>query len=129
MKELMMIAAATALLIGAGEVAVHRFDDRALFVPSPDAVAECFVRETMTRRFSRAASYLADGHSSERDIQTIADTVESRLGRVDDVHTETISSNEKEALVSVRLRSAKGREILAVRTVFQRGAWKVAGVR
>ena len=128
MKELVKIAVATALLIAISEVAVHRFNDRELFVPPPDAISEGFVREVVARRYDRAASYLADSGTSTSEIRALADSLEARMGRVNDVRAETIRSSQEEATVNVRLRSARVSDSLAVKTVWKNGGWRVDGV-
>ena len=128
MKELVMIGVAAAVLLSAGWVATNQFDDRQLFTPPPDAVAEGFMREVVTRRLDRALNYLPDSNAETEPLRLLADSIEERLGHVDDVQAETITSTDDEALVRVTLRSAKGSATLVVKTVWEKGGWKAADV-
>ena len=119
MKEIAGVIMATALLIGMSALAVERFDDRETFVSPPDAVAEGFVREVVTRRWDRARTYLADPDSmSETEVAAL-------LGDPTEIDAALISRTDARALVNVRLKSARDTRVVGFRLVFDR-EWKIA---
>ena len=114
------------LLIGVCAAAIHQFDDRELFVSPPDAVSEGFMREVTMRRFDRSAGYLANSDTPQGEMRILADSIEQRIGSVNDVEAETISRTDSEALIDVRLTSAKSVDSLALKAVWDGKEWKVA---
>jgi hypothetical protein len=127
MKEIAGVLLAMALLIGLSALAVQRFDDRETFVSPPDVVAEEFAREVVTKRWDRARTHLADPDSmSNADVAALQQSWEQRLGDPKKIAAETISRTDEQALVKVRLESAKGSETIAFTCRFDR-KWKIAG--
>jgi len=125
MKELAGVILATALLLGMSALAIER-GDRATFVSPPDAVAEGFVREVVTKRWDRARAYLIDPDSmSNAEIAALQKSWEQRLGDPSEVNAETISHTDEKASVNVRLKSAKGSAVLVFALTFDR-EWKIA---
>jgi hypothetical protein len=100
MKAFLRVALTLALLLGCSALAVELLDDRALFVPPPDAVAEGFTREVMTKRWSRAREYLAD-RDSLSDAQLEA--LQSRLGSGGNPDAQIMTRDDSHAIVTVTL--------------------------
>jgi hypothetical protein len=123
MKEMAAVLFASFLLIGATGVAVSQFDDREIFVPPPDAVAEGFAREIVTKRWARARPYLTRD-ASDKELAALHKAWEERVGEPTTIEAETISRDRDRALVNVRLQSAKGSEAVAFGLVFEE-EWKV----
>lgn len=122
MKEIAGVVVAMALLIGMSALAIERFDDRELFVSPPDAVAEGFVREVVTKRWDRARTYLVEPDSkSNAELETL----QKSWGEPSGVEAEIVSRTEEQASVSVKLKSAKVSVVLAFELVFD-GEWKIA---
>ena len=125
MKEIAGVILATALLLGMSALAIER-GDRATFVSPPDAVAEGFVREVVTKRWDRARTYLVDPDSmSNAEIGALQKSWEQRLGDPSRVDAELVSRTDEQALVNVRLKSAKGSAVLVFALTFN-GEWKIA---
>lgn len=119
MKHVAGIAIALALLTGASLLAVETFDDRALFVPPPDAVAEAFTREVLTRRYDRANSYLATPVQREELEQ-----LRQRLGESENVESEIVEQDRARASARITLKSAR----FVLSLVWEKGEWKVAAL-
>ena len=128
MKHLLNIVAVAIGLVAISWVAVQRFEDRATFVPPPDAIAEGFMREVVMRRFDQARDYLSEKRQGPQ-VRPLAESIEAQLGSVDDVQAEMISATEEEALARVTLRSATGSVTFSVWTVWEGAAWRVAEVK
>ncbi|HEX8410892.1 MAG TPA: hypothetical protein VF883_18655 [Thermoanaerobaculia bacterium] len=126
MKESAVALLSFALLLGATALAVETFDDRELMVPPPDAVAEGFVRETITGRYARARQYLSEPESmSNEDVRELEQFIESRVGEPTEVEAELVSRDDKRALVTVRVSAAERSEALSYGLVFDQ-EWKIA---
>lgn len=120
MKEIAGVVLATALLVGLSALAIER-GDRATFVSPPDAVAEGFVREVVTKRWDRARTYLADPDSmSNAEIEAL----QKSWGDPSTVEAEIVSRTDEQSAVNVTLKSAKGSEVTALALVFD-GEWKI----
>lgn len=125
MKEAAVALLSFAVLFGATALAVETFGDRELMVSPPDAVAEGFVRETVTGRYARARQYLADPEStSDDDVREIEEFIESRVGEPSEVEAELVSRDDQRALVTVRVSAAERSEALSYALVFDR-EWKI----
>jgi len=98
-KRLLWVAIAMAVLFGVCALAVETFDDRETLVSPPDAVAEGFTREVLTKRWDRASEYLAEPVSTERLRE-----LHAALGESDEVEAEIVSRTDEQALVNVRLQ-------------------------
>jgi hypothetical protein len=120
MKELAGVILATALLFGMSALAVHRFDDRETFVAPPDAVAEGFVREVLTKRWDRARIYLDDPSMSDAELRTL----QRAWGEPSNVEAEIVSRTDDRALVNVTVRS----QVVRFALTFDR-EWKVERAR
>ncbi len=130
MKAPLLLLLACAVLVLVGGVAAGSFGDRSLFVPPPDAVAEAFVREVQTERFSRAQSYLADHSSlSEEDLRRLAQTIEEHLGNVGAVEAATRAQTREQATAAVTLHSARGEKTVAFDLRWENGAWRIVSER
>lgn len=126
MKRLLAILAAVAVVVAAGIVATSKLGDRALLTPPPDAVAEGFFRDIATHRFDRAKTYLARLDSaSVEDLRRLGASVEGTIGRVHDVRATTIAATDTKALVTARLKSDSGSEVISVALEFSSGEWKL----
>jgi hypothetical protein len=126
MKEITGVLLAMALLIGMSALAIQRFDDRELFVSPPDAVAEGFVREVVTKRWDRARTYLVDPDAmSNPDLEALQKSWERRVGNPSEVEAELVSRTDQQASVNVKLKSAKGSEEIAFELPFD-GEWKIS---
>jgi len=122
MKEIAGVTVAMALLIGISALAIERFDDRELFVSPPDAVAEGFVREVVTKRWDRARTYLVDPDSmSNAGIEAL----QKAWGDPSTLDAEMVTRTDERASVNVRWKSAEGSEVIAFELVFD-GEWKIA---
>ena len=122
MKEIAGVVAAMALLIGMSALAIERFDDRELFVSPPDAVAEGFVREVVTKRWDRARTYLLDPEAmSNTDIEAL----QKAWGNPSTVESEIVSRTDERASVNVTLKSERGAEVVVFTLRFE-GEWKIA---
>ncbi len=125
MKEIVGVILATALLLGMSALAIER-GDRETFVSPPDAVAEGFTREVVTKRWDRARTYLAGPDSmSNAEIAALQKSWEQRAGDPSEVQAETSSLTDEKALVNVTLKSAKGSAVLVFALTFD-GEWKIA---
>lgn len=125
MREIAGVVLATVLLLGMSALAIER-GDRETFVSPPDAVAEGFVREVVTKRWDRARTYLADPDSmSNAEIEALQKSWEQRVGDPSEVNAETISRTDEQASVNVKLKSAKGSAVLVFALTFE-GEWKIA---
>lgn len=121
MKEAAIVLIAFALVLGGTALAVDVFHDRELTVPPPDAVAEGFVREVITGRYSRAKEYLAEPESrSEDDLRSL----DEQLGDASEIEAELVSRDDEKALVTVRVSSKDASETLSYGLVFE-GEWKI----
>lgn len=117
MKPLLGVLLAFALLLACSAVAVNLFADRALFVSPPDAVAEGFIREVMTKRWDRAREYLANPDSMTR---AQLEELQSRLGEGENADAHTISRDAARAVVEVTV----GTQTLRVALIWAEG-WRV----
>jgi hypothetical protein len=124
MTRFAAIVAITAVVIAAGALAVEQLDDRDTFVPPPDAVAEQFVRELMTKRWERARTFL-DRELSDQELEELQRSLEERVGEPTEIEAEEVSRGDDRALVNVRLSSAKGSEAVAYNLTFDDG-WTIA---
>ena len=122
MKEMAAVTVAMALLIGMSALAVERFGDRELFVSPPDAVAEGFVREVVTKRWDRARTYLVEPDSMSN---TEIEALQKSWGDPSTVDAEIVSRTDERASVNVSLKSAKGSEVAAFELTFD-GEWEIA---
>jgi hypothetical protein len=129
MKELLSVALAVALLIGVSALAIEKFDDRETFVSPPDAVAEGFAREVVTKRWDRARAYLVDPDSmSNAEIEALQKAWAQPIGDPDEVEAEIVTRTDEQALTNVRLRSAQGSEAIPFALVFEK-EWKIVPPR
>jgi len=112
-----------AVLVGGSALAVELLGDRELVVPPPEAVAEGFVREVITGRYSRANDYLSTPRP-EDDLRALEQLIEARTGDPSEVEAETVSRNETQALVNVRVSGGKGSEAMALALTFEE-EWKI----
>lgn len=120
MKELLGATLPFALLLACSYIAVELLHDRALVVPPPDAVAEAFTREVMTRRWDRARTFLANPDSVTR---AQLEVLQSRLGDAANVDAQTISRDDTHAIVEVALKTQ------AFRVPMEwEGGWRVGAV-
>lgn len=119
MKELLAVALTLALLLGCSALAVTRFADRALFVPPPDAIAEGFIREVITKRWDRARALLANPSSMTR---TQLEALQSALGSSDTVDARIVARDDSRATVDVRV----GARTVRVGVGWDEG-WRVVG--
>jgi len=119
MKELVSVLAVMALLIGASALAVGPMRDRETFIPPPDAVAEGFLREVATKRWSCAREYLYTP-VADAELQEL----HRRIGDATQFEAETITRTADQALVTVRTASANQTNAIAFTLFFDR-RWKV----
>lgn len=125
MKEILSVALAVALLVGASALAVGQFDDRETFVSPPDAVAEGFVREVVMKRWDRARAYLVDPDAmSNTEVEALQKSWEQRVGNPSMIEAEVVARTDEKALASVRMKSEKGSEAVAFSLVFEK-EWKI----
>lgn len=113
------------MLIGISAAAVHAFGDRELFVSPPDAVAEGFYREVVTKRWSRAQEYLLEPGPDEQ-LQQLEKSIDARLGRVTNVGARIGSRDDEWANVYVTLESARGAIEVGTVVRWNGNEWKVA---
>jgi len=101
-RELLSGLAMFALLAGVSFVAVETLGDRETVVSPPDAVAEQFTRAVMAKRWEPARAYLADPESrSDEELEAM----QQEFGEGENVEAETVSRDDEEAVVAVRIRS------------------------
>ena len=101
MKRVMAMALTVLLLFGGSLAAVELLHDRELFVSPPDAAAEGFVREVMTKRYVRAKAYLADPESvSQAELEEL----QSRLGEGENPEAKIVSRDDEHAVVDVKVK-------------------------
>lgn len=125
MKELLGVALATALLIGMTALAVTQFNDRELFVPPPETVAEGFVREVISKRWDRARPFLAHPESvSDAQLEALQKSWEERVGDPTKIDAQTIHRDHEQALANVSLQSAQGSEAVPFTLQFD-DEWKI----
>jgi hypothetical protein len=119
MKELLGVAIAFALFLGASALAVDVLGDRDGIVPPPDAVAEQFTRAVMAKRWEPAKEYLVDPESrSEDDLEEL----QRGLGEQQNVEAEVVARNETRAVVTVRV--PENDAVMNLALVFD-GEWKI----
>jgi hypothetical protein len=124
-KEILGVGVAMALLIGVSTLAVQQFGDRETFIPPPDAVAEGFVREVVTKRWDRARAYLAEPESmSNARIEALQKSWEERVGDPTKIEAKTIARDDEQALANVQMQSARGSEAVAFALRFE-NEWKI----
>lgn len=121
MRELLRVALTFALLLGLSALAVTVFADRALFTAPPEAIAEGFTREVMTKRWDRARALLANPDSMPR---AQLEELQARVGDSGNVEAKTISRDATRALVEVTVET----KTLRVALVWE-GGWRVGEVR
>ena len=121
MKRLVLALIGVAALVGVCAAAVHGFDDRELFVSPPDAVAEGFYREVITKRWSRAEEYLLQP-VPQKDLEQLAE----KLGDIDDVSARTGSRDDDWANVFVTLESPRGDIEVGTVVRWNGNEWKVS---
>ena len=118
MKRVMALALPVLLLFGGSLAAVELLHDRELFVSPPDAAAEGFIREVMTKRYSRAKEYLADPESvSQAELEEL----QSRLGEGENPEAKIVARDDEHAGVDVKVKET----VFSVPLEWDRG-WKVA---
>ncbi len=102
MRELLSGLVMFALLAGVSFVAVEKLDDRETLVSPPDAVAEQFTRAVMAKRWEPAREYLENPESlSDAELEAM----QQELGEGENVEAETVSRDDEEAFVTVRIPS------------------------
>jgi hypothetical protein len=132
MKEIasmIVVAAATLLLIAA---AIFAGGDRSLLVPVPEAVAEDFTREIVTRRFDLAMKYLTTDRQRSESAQTIAgrfDPLFAATGKVNQVEAEPRWVQKDQASAAATVRGDRGAVSFDVSLVRGKdGLWKIDGL-
>lgn len=129
MRELLGVAIAGVMLIAISVGAVAAMEDRDLFVPPPEAVAEGFTREVMTKRWARARQYLVEPEAmSDDELESLQQSLENRVGEPIEIEAEEGDRERENARVQVRLSSARGSETVTYELVFD-DEWKVSAVR
>jgi hypothetical protein len=124
MKEIAGVVLASALCLGISALAIE-LGDRETFVSPPDAVAEGFVREVMTKRWARARTYLEEPESmSDAEIEALEKSWSERVGDPSRIEAETISRDDAKATVIVRMESAQGSATVDVEQTFAE-EWKI----
>jgi hypothetical protein len=83
-------------------VSLFQLHDGTTLTSPPEAVAENFMRELATHRYSQALKYLDDDLSdrtSVADLKRVTDDLEGRVGKIRDVRGEPImiANNDAEA--------------------------------
>ncbi len=100
MRELLSGLIMFALLVATSALAIEVLDDRETVVPPPDAVAEQFIRAVMAKRWEPARTYLQSPEAmSDEELEAL----QRELGEGQNVEAETVSRNDEEAVVTVRL--------------------------
>lgn len=120
MIRILGVTLGVAILVAATAASVELLHDRALLVPPPDSVAEQFVREVMTRRYTPARSYLLEPDSVSREQ---LEELQSRLGEGENPDAEIVSRDDERATVDVRLKE----KTFTVPLEWDK-EWKVAGL-
>ena len=125
MRKLLAILFAAALLIGVTAVAVEQFGDRELFVPPPDAVAEGFVREVVTKRWDRARAYLENPEAvSNAQLEALQRSWERTVGDPSTIEAKTVRRDDAQAVANVEMQSERGSEAVAFALRFD-DEWKI----
>lgn len=129
MKELLRIVVATAILWALCAAAVELGNDRETVIPAPDAVAEGFTREVLSRRWDRARPYLQEPESmSDGDLRALEQRIRSRVRQVYEVEAKTIARDDDHARASVSIASSFGSDTIAYELVFDR-EWRIVTPR
>jgi len=115
--KLLGVLLTIALLLGGSAFAIQQLGDRELFTPPPDAVAESFVHEVMTRRWDQAQEYLA-----EPVPQSELEALQSRLGEVQNIESEITSRDDQRASVEVKVKE----QTLTIALEWREGEWRVS---
>jgi hypothetical protein len=105
-----------AALWGVCALAVETLNDRETLVSPPDAVAEGFTREVLTKRWDRAQEYLVAPVEDER-LKELHDS----LPDSSEVDAVLISRDDEHALVTVRVSSS----VVSYSLEFDK-EWKIA---
>ncbi|HEX2059852.1 MAG TPA: hypothetical protein VHK90_03850 [Thermoanaerobaculia bacterium] len=121
MKRLAFLIVIVAVALGVCVVAVDALGDRDTFVPPPDAIAEQFTREVLTKRWPRAKDFLLEPESvSEDELRAL----HAALPDGTEVEAEELAREDDRALVNVRVSAPDRSEAVAFTLVFEEG-WKI----
>lgn len=119
MREVSGVLIAFAIVLGGSWLAVEAFDDRELFVPPPEAIAEQFARSVMAKRWEPAKECLRSPDAvSDEHLQSL----QQELGERENVEAETVARTGERALVTVRV--PKRFVVKNFQLVFDKG-WKI----
>jgi hypothetical protein len=127
MRTVRILVAVVIALVGAIETGIA-LGDRDLFVSSPEAVVEGFVRHVATGRYDRARAMLAHKRASRsglEEIKTMARELERRVGAAETIEGETIRKDREEAIARARIRGSRAEAAIVFSLRWDQGRWKI----
>jgi hypothetical protein len=126
-----LVTVALALVVTAGSLFGLR--DRSVLASPPEATVEDFVRKLETGRYVRAHADLSDDVAqqvSPDSLQSLLRALESRVGKIRDVHGERLWMTDGTARAAAVLETDRGRKVeIAFPLTWTSGEWSVADVR
>jgi hypothetical protein len=130
MRALLLMAGIVATVLVGAWAAARRGDADWLAAP-PEAVAEGFLRQLLTRRFERARPYLVERLRETHDaraLSAIGKTLEDRVGRARQVETRRATAGKGTVDVEADVRGSMGQVTCAARLAHERGEWRVGSL-
>jgi hypothetical protein len=127
MKELLLIAVATAAALGVVAASVLVARDTTTLASPPETVAEEFVRQLATGRYDRALKHLAEPTGALQAMTSQGQALRARAGAIDLVEGEGGAIMGDSATASTRIKTSRAGELHArFDLVRQRGVWKIS---
>ena len=132
MKTLLALAATLALtlLIIAG--IVFGLNDDSIFVSPPEAVAEGFLRQMISKRYERAVPYLSEDLASHVDadsLHTLGTRLSARIGGEGEVRGEKGSIDGGHATARAVITAKNGATLnIPLSLVRHNGLWSIASL-
>lgn len=130
MKAVFLIVV-TCGLVFAGIGTAIRLGDRSVLVPPPEAVAEGFVRQLETGRYSRAIPYLAADLASRTTPDTLRilyESLQARAGRIHEIRGDRERVGEDRAVALALLRTETGPDTLRFPMRREHGVWSIESI-
>lgn len=125
MKEVALVAAATAAMLGLIAMSIFMFDDRELLVSPPEAVAEDFVRALATGRYDIAMRYIdPESGMTPDDIRRQSDTMRA-AGSIYNINVPEVAHDGQQAIARYAVQKAGAPEIQGTLQLRFSTAWRI----
>lgn len=128
MRHILAILGTAAVALAIAAVVVGVVGDRETLVPPPEAVAEEFVRQLVTRRAVQVIPLLSDRLRelvTPEQLDRAGIALEAELGEVTNVGSETEWIDGDRAAASSEPRGARGRTELRFEFSRENGKWTI----